>query len=183
VREDASRIIYPPYIHDHSWPTRWLSDIQTEEGLGGCAFRVHIAKEKTPYIYKTVDRPLYRSGDTAVIQQELRNLKLLRGTSNIVQLFAVVISPNPYQTTTRDENLNVIRGFLLEYHSGGTLELRLKNMNLVNFPWRRWPLQIGNGVLALHQESISHMDLKPSNTVIDCDGNAVLIDISGAGVT
>jgi serine/threonine protein kinase len=100
-----------------------------------------------------------------------------------VQHFAVVISPNPYQTTTRDESLNVIRGFLLECHSGGTLELRLKNMDLVNFPWRRWPLQIGNGLLALHQESIPHMDLKPSNTVIDCDGNAVLIDVSGAGVT
>ncbi len=119
--------------------------------------------------------------DTVVIQQELQNLKLFRGAPNIVQLFAVVISTNPYQTTTRDDNPIVIRGFLLEHHPGGTLEQRFKDIDVTNFPWRRWPLQIGYGLLELHQRNITHMDLKPSNIVIDRDRNAVLIDISGIG--
>jgi tRNA A-37 threonylcarbamoyl transferase component Bud32 len=181
MREDASRVLYPPYVHDPSWPTRWLSDIQIEEDIVGSAFRVHVGKDKRSYIYKKVDRPFYQPGDTAVIQQKLQNLKLFRGASNIVQLSAIVISTNPYQTMTLDENLIVIRGFLLEYHPGGSLEQRLNEIDATNSLSRRWALQIGYGLLVLHQEKITHMDLKPSNIVIDSDDNAILIDISGIG--
>lgn len=75
----------------------------------------------------------------------------------------------------------VIRGILLEYYPGGSLEERLEKNDMINFPWRRWPRQIGYALLQLHQEEIIHVDLKPSNVVIDYDGNAILIDISGIG--
>ena len=51
----------------------------------------------------------------------------------------------------------------MEHHPGGTLEQWLGKADLAKFQWKRWPLQIGYGLLYLHQKSITHMDLKPSN--------------------
>ncbi len=168
VREDALRVFYPLYFNDLSWPPRWLSDIRTQENVAGGVSRVQFGEEKRFYI----------SRDAAVIQQELQNLKLFGSVPNIVQLFYVVISTNPYLTRTLDDNLTVIRGILLEHHPGGTLGQPLDKMDVTNFPWRQWPLQIGHGLLNLHQKNVMHMDLKPSNTVIDSRGNAVIIDVS-----
>jgi hypothetical protein len=58
----------------------------------------------------------YSSSHTAVIQQELQNLRLFHGVPNIVQLVAVVFSTNPYLTADQDDNPAVIRGVLLEHH-------------------------------------------------------------------
>lgn len=53
-------------------------------------------------------------------------------------------------------------------------------MSIAKVSWKRWPLQIGYELLYLHQKSITHMDLKPSNVVIDINDNALLIDIRTA---
>jgi len=181
IREDPLMVLYPRYAHDASWPTIWSSTIQAEEHVAGSAFRVLLVGEKISYIFKKVDRPFYQPEDSAVIQQELQNLKLCGGAPNIVQLFGIVISPDPYQTTTGHDESPVVRGFLMEHHPGGTLEQWLGQADIAKVPWKRWPLQIGYGLLYLHQRSITHMDLKPSNVVIDINGNALLIDISGIG--
>lgn len=181
VREDPSKVLYPRYIHDPSWPTIWLSTIQEEKHVAGSAIQVVLAGKQIFYIFKKVDRPFYQPWDTTVIQQELQNLKLSWGAPNIVQLFGIVVSPNPYQTTSGHDASVVIQGFLMEHHPGGTLEHWLGQADIAKVPWRRWPLQIGYGLLYLHQKNITHMDLKPSNVVIDIDGNALLIDISGIG--
>jgi hypothetical protein len=65
--------------------------------------------------------------DTGVLDQELQNLELFRGSNiNIVQLVAAVISHNPYQTTQsskgKGSNPTTLREALLEYHPHGTLE-------------------------------------------------------------
>ncbi|KAL9130624.1 MAG: hypothetical protein Q9217_001238 [Psora testacea] len=181
TRKDPLRIIYPPYVQNALWPKVWESDIQKEEDITGSAFRVKRAGEKTSYIYKIVDRPFYNRKDTYVFLQELQNLKLFRDDPNIVQLRGIVVSTNPYQTLPKDDDLPLIRGFLLKYHPYGALEQRLEQADLANFAWKHWPLQIGYGLLRLHQENITHMDLKPSNIVIGIRGNALLIDISGIG--
>lgn len=62
---------------------------------------------------------------------------------------------------------------------GETLEQWLGQASITKVSWKWWPLQIGYGLLYLHQKSITHMDLKPSNVVIDINDNALLIDISG----
>ena len=118
VREDPLRVLYPPYyhsyVHDQSWPTKWLSAIQAEEHIAGSAFRVVLAGEKIPYVFEKIDRPFYQPEDTAIIQQELQNLRLFWGAPNIVQLFGIVISPDPYQTTTGYNESVVVRGFLMD---------------------------------------------------------------------
>ena len=97
VREDPLKVLYPPYFHTYmQWPTTWLSAIQAEEHIAGSAFRVVLAEEKIPYVFKKIDRPFYQLEDSAVIQQELQNLRLSRGAPNIVQFYTIVISPNPY---------------------------------------------------------------------------------------
>ena len=142
--------------------------------------RVGVVDQKNSYIYRTLDRPLYQRADTTVMLHELRNLQLLRGVSHIVQLFAVVVSANPFQTESRTHQ-RVLRGILLEDYAGDTLEQRLKEKNVVDLPWKEWPLQICRALRSMHGHDIAHGDLKPSNIVLDIEGNAVVLDISGAG--
>lgn len=47
--------------------------------------------------------------------------------------------------------------------------------------WRRWALQIVEALSHIHEQQITHMDLKPSNILISAENDAVLSDISGIG--
>ncbi|CAG8893202.1 unnamed protein product [Penicillium egyptiacum] len=75
----------------------------------------------------------------------------------------------------------VISGVLLEYYSGGSLQHILDGQRIEAFPWERWPIQIGTALHHFHMAKKTYMDLKPSNLVINGDGDAVLIDVSGIG--
>ena len=178
IQEDPLRVKYPVYTKDSTLPEVLLEDISMEKDFNGSVFRVKQAGKSQPYVYKKVDRPFYEPNDTCVFLNELKNLKLLRGKPHIVQLCYVVVSNNPI--FTHGSSL-VTRGCLLEYYPLGTLEDRLQKADFEEFPWKLWPLQIGYGLLHLHQHEITHMDLKPSNVVIDIHGHALLIDISGVG--
>jgi hypothetical protein len=62
-------------------------------------YKVRLHSDETVYVYKEVERPHYVSPDTEVLDLDLQNLELFRGSNiNIVQLVAAVISHNPYQT-------------------------------------------------------------------------------------
>lgn len=182
IRQDKSRIIYPTYIDGSPWPPQIsYSDIQVQDNITGSAVRVQVLEDKTSFVYKKVDRPFYLQKDTKVILKELHNLKHFRGNPYIAQLRAVVVSTNPYQTKATACDQPVLRGILLEYYPGGTLEQWLEGEHQSDLPWRRWPLQIGHGLHSMHSYDSVHMDVKPSNIVFDADGNAKLIDISGIG--
>ncbi|KAL9609465.1 MAG: hypothetical protein Q9167_005771 [Letrouitia subvulpina] len=181
IQEDPHRIIYPVYAKDSTFSDTPEENIYTEEDLNGSILRVKRVGDSQSYIYKRVDRPFYEPSDTWVFLKELQNLKLLYGKSYIAQLRYIVFSSDPYQSSCTDSGPLVTRGFLLDYYPYGTLENRLQKADLEEFPWKYWPLQIGNGLLHLHQHKLTHMDLKPSNIVIDIYRNAVLIDISGVG--
>ncbi|GKZ37660.1 hypothetical protein AbraIFM66950_009309 [Aspergillus brasiliensis] len=45
----------------------------------------------------------------------------------------------------------------------------------------RWALQIGRALEILHTQQRTHLDIKPSNIVLDAAKNAIVIDISGTG--
>lgn len=45
----------------------------------------------------------------------------------------------------------------------------------------QWALQIGTALRSLHKRGRTHLDIKPSNIVLDANDNAVLIDVSGTG--
>ncbi|KAK3332877.1 kinase-like domain-containing protein [Cercophora scortea] len=193
LQEDPQRIRYPLLDSNGTCnlntPTVDLADIVVEHDFIVGVYKVHVVNDATtPYIYKVVDRPLYDPRDTEVLEQELRNLHLLGGTEGIVRLVAAVVSKNPYQTSTESnqENNNatkVLRGILLEYHPNGTLQevLRPSESAHMDGRWRAWGLQIAKALARLHQNGITHMDLKPTNIVITADWNVVLIDISGIG--
>ncbi|KAH6843084.1 hypothetical protein B0I37DRAFT_418207 [Chaetomium sp. MPI-CAGE-AT-0009] len=70
---------------------------------------------ETLYIYKEFEQPYHVPRDAEVLDQELRNLELFRGSNaSIVQLIAAVISQNPYQTTQtgKESNPDALRGVL-----------------------------------------------------------------------
>ena len=182
AREDPSRVQFPLF-DDMSLPAAPQVEMEKMEELALGVFLIRAVYQgaENVFIYKEIDKPFYVPRDTEVMLQEIRNLRLFRGIPTIVQLVAVAISKNPYLTTER-EDFSVIRGVLLEYHQRGTLEEVLKS-GRNHSTWRRWPIQIADGLCHLHAKGLTHMDLKPSNIVIDTNGNAVLIDISGIGGT
>lgn len=141
--------------------------------------------DETPYVYKEVERAHYVPRDTKVLEQELRNLEIFRGTTvGIVQLVAAVVSQNPYQTAQPGKECDpvVLRGFLLEHNPNGTLESALKSPTpKVRERWREWALQIASALAEMHRRGLAHMDLKPSNIILSGESNAVLIDVSGIG--
>jgi serine/threonine protein kinase len=86
-------------------------------------------------------------------------------------------------TSDRSDGPLVVTGILLEAYSGGSLQQALTEDRVAEYSWKPWALQIRAALKSLHEAKKTHMDIKPSNVVLDADGNAVLIDISGIGGT
>ncbi|KAJ9148836.1 hypothetical protein NKR19_g5829 [Coniochaeta hoffmannii] len=206
VREDTSRVRFPSYsIHsvgDTATRTASLSALNKESTLAPGVSVVRLAGDKRGelYVYKEIERPLYRPDDTTMIERELQRLMVLRdsnmdmnaGIEHIVRLVAAVVSDNPYRTSADAGDAGeqtVLRGILLEYHRNGNLEGALSAVPTVGVtkaqtlqarrPWRRWAVQIARGLQYLHAHRLAHVDLKPANVVISGTGEAIIIDISG----
>ena len=129
IQEDPYRVRFPIYTSDSSCvPTKDLAAIKKikEFGMG-----VHLViVDSDEYVYKGVDRLLYISRDIEVLEQELRNLELIHANEGNVRLTAVVVSDNPYRTTTATENnkhLTSLQRILLEYHPNGILQNALES--------------------------------------------------------
>ncbi|KAF4629718.1 hypothetical protein G7Y89_g8428 [Cudoniella acicularis] len=184
IREDPFRVRFPVYNGDGGGTsTKDFSEIRKKQELSAGVHEVRVDDDEKSYVYKEVDRPLYEPRDSEVLEQELRNLELLRGTEGVVWLVAAVVSKNPYRTaeTIKDDTSVVLRGILLEYHPYGTLRNALQSKPSTDWPWQRWAVQIARALDNLHQVGITHMDLKPGNIVISAGFNAILVDVSGIG--
>ncbi|QVM09852.1 hypothetical protein D8B26_004512 [Coccidioides posadasii str. Silveira] len=98
-----------------------------------------------------------------------------------VRAAGIAVSANPYMTSnTRDQPL-IVTGIVLEFYSGGSIQRALNIHHPLGYSWKRWPKQIATALGRFHMAGKTPMDIKPSNVVLDADGNAVLIDISGIG--
>lgn len=181
VREDPSRVIYPLRDEFPSLRAFDVTELLEQTEITDGVFRVIDANDKTPYILKVVNRPFYQPHDTEVIRTELRNLVYFQGEPTIVQPAGIAVFTNPYATSNVTEQPLVIFGILLVFHSGGSLQNLFDEGRLNEHPWGCWTAQIATAVNCLHEGGKTHMDIKPSNVVIDENGNAVLIDISGVG--
>lgn len=92
-----------------------------------------------------------------------------------------MVFAGPYATSQNGVEQMVVSGILLEYYSGGSLQRVLNEQRVREFCQERQGVQIGNASGILHRANKTFIDIKPSNIVLDDDGNAVLIDISGIG--
>ncbi|KAF2817193.1 kinase-like protein [Mytilinidion resinicola] len=182
IQEDPSRVRFPSFGSGGNIPIKDLSGIRKERELAPGVYEVHINGDEELYVYKEIGRPLYEPRDSKVLEQELRNLELFRGTEAVVQLIAAVISKNPYETTDgyEEDRPAVLRGIILEHHPNGTIQDALRSQKRKR-PWGQWALQTAIALDLLHQRNVPNMDLKPANIVISKENNAVLIDISGIG--
>jgi serine/threonine protein kinase len=211
VREDPFRVHFPVFDCSSITATRRFSELTKIRQLSAGVHEVSVGNGKNRYVYKEVDNPLYEPRDSQVLNQELQNLQLFHGTKGVVQLVAAVVSRNPYHTFSEtceayeaydsdqseqsnetdqsDQNpkttpSTVLRGVLLEYHPNGTLADALQGAQEVTQlagTWRRWALQIAAALSRVHEQQVTHMDLKPSNVLISTEMNAVLSDVSGIG--
>lgn len=181
VTEDVSKVYYPPLPKTCSVEVLPFSVIEKVADIAPTVSRVKVAPRKQDYIFKSIERPLYQPLDSSIIKQELLNLQLLLQSPWIVQLVSIIGSGNPYHTG-RSKNHIVLRGFLEEYHTAGSLEDTLRTFSSP-LTWKTWPIQIACGLQILHDMNITHMDVKLSNIVIDSKGDAKLIDISGLATT
>ncbi|KAI0424966.1 kinase-like domain-containing protein [Xylaria sp. FL1042] len=163
VQEDPLRVRFPLYCPRSSAPAKELSHVMKMQELEAGVYEARVDGDRALYIYKEIERPLYVPRDSEVLEQELRNLELLRGTEGIA-----------YTT--------VLRGILLEHYPNGTLKSALQwPKPQMDGRWLVWGLQIAEALACLHKNGLAHMDLKPSNVVINAEWNAVVIDISGIG--
>lgn len=181
IREDLSRVIYPLCDEFPSLRKFQMSELSEQTEITDGVFHVIDANDETPYILKAVNRPLYQPHDTEVIRSELKNLEDFRGKSNIVQQAGIAVGTNPYATSNTTEQPLVIFGILLVFYPGGSLQNLFDEDRVREHSWGRWTTQIAAAISCLHEAGKTHMDIKPSNVVIDGDGNSVLIDISGVG--
>jgi hypothetical protein len=85
-------------------------------------YLVHV--DSNNYVYKKVDRPLYIPNDSEALELKLRNLERMHSNKDVVQLIAVVVSYNLYQTTKaiRDDLLTSLQEILLKYYLNGMLQ-------------------------------------------------------------
>ncbi|KAL5332508.1 kinase-like domain-containing protein [Aspergillus crustosus] len=179
IQEDPLRVVYPASadypcfrkIHDEEL-TR---DTEISDGV----FLVY--HNRVRYILKIVDCPLYEPRDTHVFQKELENLEYFAGVHNIVQAEGVAVSQNSYRTSSGSDGPLVVTGILLKAYPNGSLrEILLENC-VIEYAWKKRPVQIRTALNCFHEAKKTHMDVKPSNIVIDSGGSAVVIDISGIG--
>ncbi|KAH8433400.1 uncharacterized protein LDX57_011034 [Aspergillus melleus] len=179
IREDPLRVVYPPC---NEFPYfRKFNDEQLITGSEIADGVYWVYKDEIRYILKIFNRPLYEPRDTDVFRKELENLEYFAGLPNIVQAAGIRVSTNPYATSTGSDRSLVVTGVLLEAYSGGSLRQVLLENRLTEYLWKQWPVQIGTALNRFHKANKTHMDIKPSNIVIDSKGNAVIIDISGIG--
>jgi serine/threonine protein kinase len=180
IAEDPERVIYPTVDQVQDLRTFDASCLQMTEFVAPTVSTVVF--EQQTFAYKTIDHPIYEPGDTQHILDEIDALAQFHGESNIAQPVGLVVSENPYKTCPSNEMPPVIRGFLLEYYPGGSLEqITGEGVGPSDSLRMRWAIQVGRALESLHKEGRTHLDIKPSNIVLDARGNAFLIDISGTG--
>lgn len=83
IREDPLRVIYPPCFQFPSVRAIDVSELQEEHEITDGVFRVLHKCDKTTYILKVVNRPLYQPRDSDVIQKNLKisnNSKAFQGS-------------------------------------------------------------------------------------------------------
>jgi tRNA A-37 threonylcarbamoyl transferase component Bud32 len=178
VTEDSKKVIYPKLLGD--MPSIPLSCVSELKQLAPTTQLVCTKSEKN-YVFKTINRPLYQPRDSDMVEKEIQNLRTLSPCSAIVEFVSIVHSPCPYYTEWLEKPKLVVRGFLMKYHENGSIQDILDQH--IQMPWQKWPRQIATGLCYLHDHNITHMDLKPSNVVVDDNYDAKIIDISGMATT
>ncbi|KAL4935268.1 hypothetical protein BDV06DRAFT_207374 [Aspergillus oleicola] len=179
IREDPIRVVYPAAADYPCFQKIHDEELTRKTEISDGVFWVYY--NRSQYILKIIDRPLYEPRDTHVFQKELENLEYFAGVPNIVQAKGVAVSRNPYMTSRGSDGPLVVTGILLKAYSNGSLRDILLENRVPDYAWKKWPAQIGTALNRFHEAKKTHMDLKPSNIVIDSKGNAVVIDISGIG--
>ncbi|CAK7229818.1 hypothetical protein SCUCBS95973_007356 [Sporothrix curviconia] len=192
MREDPARVRFPvleaatPASRRVEWDR--LQVVERLPALAAYTARLLPDMEQL-YVLKSIERGLHIPQDTPALESELHVLEEVGGQDHIVWLVTAVVSDNPYSSTatgTAKSGPDYFRGLLLEYHPRGTLESVLKTdaekQTEKPLPWAsRWASQLCSAVAALHEHGFTHMDIKPSNMVIDKDESLILIDVGGAG--
>ncbi|KAJ5162688.1 uncharacterized protein N7500_004518 [Penicillium coprophilum] len=178
ITEDPKRVFYP-VCSSLSLRRIDVNQLQSKrEILGGVS---KVLLENQAFAYKEINRPLYIPCDSEYIMKELEVLMQFQGCSGIVQLAGVVVCTYPYKTDPASERPKVVSGFLLEFWDLGSLEQILQSGHIKKyFNWRARMVQIGEALIYMHESHRSHLDLKPSNIVMNSKGHAAIIDIGGS---
>lgn len=163
-------------------PAIAVEKVQVLDDINGQVFRVQVAQEDAEFIHKTVERPFYEPLDTVAFENEMQTALLLRDIPNIGQIVGVTVGKSIYLTSKDREAPDMIHGMLFKYYPGGTIN-QPRHINQEPESWRKWPLQIARALREIHKRELVHMDLKPSNIVLDTEDNAVIVDFGGQQVT
>lgn len=180
ITEDPNKVPYPSLDRCRGLRKFEASHLQKVEDITPTVSIVLVKQRK--FAYKSIDRLIYVPGDAEHVMDEIDALSQFRGHPNIAQLVGLVVSANPYKTNPSTDMLPVITGFLVEFYSGGSLEQIIETKKVLDHALLvQWALQVGEALRSLHMSGRTHLDIKPSNIVLDSQKNAILIDIGGTG--
>jgi hypothetical protein len=190
VDEDDTTAI--PYATSESYRARYpcvpfvqYRDIigieENESKLAQGVYKVMDITRNESYIYKEPKIP----DDIKSQCNEIEALLLLSNSPHIIKLRGLVVSTNPYITQLSLPSQPIVRGFLLQYASYGTLGnlLATDSQQLLWSQRLSWAKQIALGLQAIHDAGMFHMDLKSFNVVIDEKYDAFIIDLARNGTT
>jgi serine/threonine protein kinase len=128
------------------------------------------------YVLKTIER----QDEIQHWKNELRTLLILRDSSHVIDLIALVDMSNPYSPIES----RVVTGFLLEYGTQGSLYEKLQDNGGSSIDYQlklKWALEIVEGLKDMHAKGLVHGDIKPRNIIITETNAAKLIDFAGNG--
>jgi serine/threonine protein kinase len=128
------------------------------------------------YVLKAIER----QDEIQHWKNELRTLLILRDSSHVIDLIALVDMSNPYSPI----GSRVVIGFLLEYGAQGSLYEKLQDNGESSIDYQlklTWALEIAEGLEDMHAKRLVHGDIKPRNIIITETNAAKLIDFAGNG--
>ena len=184
LREDPTKFVYPLCEEFPPFRNVPIEDLLDCSDITNGNFQVSHKDDGMQCIHNIINPVPYHPYDTDVNLAELANLEYFQGVPNIVQPVGIVVFRNPYMTSRRDQPL-VFHGILMHYYYGGPLKGILADDKVAEYDWVRWGSKLRMLRCAciqwMHTVEKTHLDIKLSNVVLDAEGNAVLIDISGIG--
>ena len=157
----------------------WQGKYQILEFLGhgslGTVYRAHDRFANRDVTIKSIDRANFSPGGTNEVIEEINAISQVLGHPNLVNLHAV-------EPGTRD----VIAYIVSEYASGGDLRQFWKSLESEGHDYPQVAIDIAinlcQALQVIHGLDIYHLNIKPSNVLIDSDRRAKLADFGTAAI-
>ncbi|EHK48406.1 uncharacterized protein TrAtP1_009855 [Trichoderma atroviride] len=166
-------------------------------GRGGTTItRFRDQKDGGPYIYKGLSFRLFLEGDAIyrperdTFHRELKAIYSLPSHPNLQRTPSFLVTTGPPQSASQGvgEENRVLCGMLYPFLERQSLQevINQSNESHTSLPLvakAKWAFQISSAMATVHSSGQYHMDLKPSNILLNNENDVVVIDWEQCGAS